>query len=88
VADTRREARAAVAVAAQLLKPEAGHALLDRLLDDDLSIKKLAIKSVDRQAPPALLGKLKTLSETSDNVQIKAFAYERLRANPRVNEDD
>jgi HEAT repeats len=82
VADTRREVRAAVAMAAQWLAPEASNALLEKLLDDeDLSIKKLAIKSVSRTASPALLRTLKTLSESSGNEHIKSLASERLRIN-------
>ena len=82
VADPRREVRAAVAMAAQWLPPEAGNALLDKLLDDqDLSIKKLAIKSVSRTASPTLLNKLKALSESSGSEPIKTLAGERLRIN-------
>lgn len=79
--DSRREVRAAVAMASQWLAPEAGNAVLEKLLDDaDLSIKKLAIKSVNRNASPGLLAKLKAVSEVAGNDHLKGLAGEQLRA--------
>jgi hypothetical protein len=80
VGDTRREVRAAVAMAAQWLAPEAGNALLSTLLDDeDASIKKLAIKSVNRNATPDLIAKVKALSALTSNAHLRNLAADQLR---------
>ena len=77
--DTRREVRAAAATAAQRMSPEIGNQILETLLDDnDLSVKKLAIKSVGRNASPALLKKLQAISEREVDTNIKQLAGKQL----------
>lgn len=80
VGDPRREVRAAVAMAAQWLPPQAGNPLLSALLDDaDGSIKKLAIKSVNMNSTPELVAKVRTVSEASDNTHLRNVAEHQLR---------
>jgi hypothetical protein len=79
--DPRREVRGAVAMAAQWLDPSEANVTLRLLLDDkDLSIQKLAIKSVNRKSSPEVLAKLKALSSATSNQLLKAIASKQLES--------
>lgn len=77
--DARREVRAAAAIVAPRVPVATGHAVIERLLDDnDVGIKKLAINSIGNNPSAGILSRLKALSESHTNTQIKLLASKTL----------
>ncbi len=78
-ADPRREVRSAVATVAPKLPPALTSEVLEHLIDDsDLSVRKLAVKSVGPQISDTLKGKLRLLVDHGTDERIKALAGQKL----------
>jgi HEAT repeat protein len=78
--DPRPELRVAAAVNAPVLPPDLSDRILDPLLaDDNVGVRKFAIKAVSSKNNPKLTSKLESLVTSDPDVTLRGVARERLR---------
>lgn len=79
--DERKEVRIAVASASKVLPDTVSNVVLDSLIDDnDIGVRKFAIKSISSASNVRLIEKLHLLSQESTNETLKKIAEDRLHS--------
>jgi HEAT repeat protein len=79
-ADTRKDVRVAVAASVSNLKPQDANSILLKLLnDEELGVRKFAVKSVSEAHDEAVHGKLQEIQARDPSPPIRDIAKSRVR---------